>query len=140
MKYNIWCEIKLINLFFLIALGIVIGVDYFAFRRFEILTIVLDIIFLLIILNNIYKYFYLKKHGTLLDNMKYDLEKIDNKTLLMKIYYKNDDGKEYVLYKRVKNDGMAEKYSKTSVLVNKLNPKIYYVFLPNDNKKETNIS
>lgn len=128
--YNIWCEVKKLNIV-LIIIGIIMTIiSFFDFDIYE--TISLLIITLALILTffkSVMKYMSLKKNGVLLSNIPYYFENISNneKVMFLEFEYQNQ---KYKLFKKRRNWDNILDNGVTSVIINVKKNKEYYVFLP----------
>lgn len=128
--YNIWCEVKKLNIV-LIIIGIIMTIiSFFDFDIYE--TISLLIITLALILTffkSVMKYMSLKKNGVLLSNILYYFENISNneKVMFLEFEYQNQ---KYKLFKKRRNWDNILDNGVTSVIINVKKNKEYYVFLP----------
>ncbi len=140
--YNIWCEVTKLKLFFpIICLFFVIG-DYFLYglRSDFYFMLVFFVLFMYILLKSVLKYKSLKKNGTIVSNVPYEIISQGNEKIMI-VNYTNKNGNNIQLYKRKELgtvgkiiNNLPEKGT-TSIIINSNNEKEYYVFYPENNLK-----
>lgn len=73
--YNIWCEVKKSNIV-LVVLGICFSIgSFFIDSKYDYMILIVTLLLIAYLLKCIFKYLSLKKHGTFIQNIPYDLNK-----------------------------------------------------------------
>lgn len=127
-KYNIFCEIKIVNII-LIILGL--GLTIFSVvsqGKLDYTSLIITILLILILLKDVVRYKNIKNNGKLIKNAKYKIVTLNNNKKVLRVEYKEKD-KPVVLtgkttFKYIEDSGT------TDLLVNKKDPNEFYAFGP----------
>lgn len=127
-KYNIFCEIKIVNII-LIILGL--GLTIFSVvsqGKLDYTSLIITILLILILLKDVVRYKNIKNNGKLIKNAKYKIVTLNNNKKVLRVEYKEKDkpvvltGK--ITFKYIEDSGT------TDLLVNKKDPNEFYAFGP----------
>lgn len=127
-KYNIFCEIKIVNII-LIILGL--GLTIFSIvsqGKLDYTSLIITILLILILLKDVVRYKNIKNNGKLIKNAKYKIVTLNNNKKVLRVEYKEKDkpvvltGK--ITFKYIEDSGT------TDLLVNKKDPNEFYAFGP----------
>ena len=127
-KYNIFCEIKIINII-LIILGL--GLTIFSVvsqGKLDYTSLIITILLILILLKDVVRYKNIKNNGKLIKNAKYKIVTLNNNKKVLRVEYKEKD-KPVVLTGRI-TFKYSELIGTTDLLVNKKDPNEFYAFGP----------
>lgn len=129
--YNIWCEVKKINIS-IIIIGIIFSIVFitnnteYVYESF--MLKILLIIYIVDLIKCILKYFSLKKYGTIIESIPYELN-----GELLTINYQLNNGNIIKLIKKKRNWGNTLNIGVTKILINPSKPKQYFIFDPENN-------
>ena len=128
--YNIWCEVKKINIV-LVVIGVIMTViSFFIDKQSEaIILLILTLALIIVLLKSIAKYNSLKKNGVLLNDMPYRFENISNNEKVMIVEF-DYQGNHYKLFKKQRNWNDIQNDGVTSVLLNVNKNNEYHIFQP----------
>lgn len=130
--YDIWCEVKKINVIFLVgSIGFIIG-DLILYQKLDYRFLILSILFTLNILKATIKYFKLKAKGILIEEVPYVVQTTSRGAKILIIEYNFPDGVVRKLFKKWSDNLFISNTGKTKMLVDMENPKNYYIFMPED--------
>lgn len=127
-KYNIFCELKIVNII-LIILGL--GLTIFSVvsqGKLDYTSLIITILLILILLKDVVRYKNIKNNGKLIKNAKYKIVTLNNNKKVLRVEYKEKDkpvvltGK--ITFKYIEDSGT------TDLLVNKKDPNEFYAFGP----------
>ena len=112
-------------------------IDYFYFNDFDsddILFLILAGLIMISIIRRIIKYLHLKRKGTYLENIPYDVKVLSNsiiKEWLITIEYYKDNSEKIILRKKIVSLSKEKDFNNktTNVLIDKNNTKYYYIFV-----------
>lgn len=127
-KYNIFCEIKIVNII-LIILGL--GLTIFSVvsqGKLDYTSLIITILLILILLKDVVRYKNIKNDGKLIKNAKYKIVTLNNNKKVLRVEYKEKD-KPVVLTGRI-TFKYIEDSGTTDLLVNKKDPNEFYAFGP----------
>ena len=127
-KYNIFCEIKIVNII-LIILGL--GLTIFSVvshGKLDYTSLIITILLILILLKDVVRYKNIKNNGKLIKNAKYKIVTLNNNKKVLRVEYKEKD-KPVVLTGRI-TFKYIELIGTTDLLVNKKDPNEFYAFGP----------
>lgn len=127
-KYNIFCEIKIVNII-LIILGL--GLTIFSVvsqGKLDYTSLIITILLILILLKDVVRYKNIKNSGKLIKNAKYKIVTLNNNKKVLRVEYK-EKGKPVVLTGRI-TFKYIEDSGTTDLLVNKKDPNEFYAFGP----------
>lgn len=127
-KYNIFCEIKIVNII-LIILGL--GLTIFSVvsqGKLDYTSLIITILLILILLKDVVRYKNIKNNGKLIKNAKYKIVTLNNNKKVLRVEYKEKD-KPVVLTGRI-TFKYSELIGTTDLLVNKKDPNEFYAFGP----------
>ena len=127
-KYNIFCELKIINII-LIILGL--GLTIFSVvsqGKLDYTSLIITILLILILLKDVVRYKNIKNNGKLIKNAKYKIVTLNNNKKVLRVEYKEKD-KPVVLTGRI-TFKYIEDSGTTDLLVNKKDPNEFYAFGP----------
>ena len=128
--YNIWCEVKKVNIVLIIVGVIMTTISLFIDSTTEtIFLFIVTLALILTLLKSISKYNSLKKNGILLNNLPYHFENISNDEKVMIVEFEHQ-GNHYKLFKKQKNWNSIPDNGVTNVILNTNKPNEYYIFLP----------
>lgn len=128
--YNIWCEVKKINVI-LVVVGIILTImPIFIDAKYDYSVLLITILLIIWLLKDILKYLSLKKHGVLIENVSYDLKIIKDNEKVLIVNYQLNDGNVVQLFKKKREWGNTLDNGTTKILINISNPKQYYIFDP----------
>ena len=127
-KYNIFCEVKIVNII-LIILGL--GLTIFSVvghGKLDYTSLIITILLILILLKDVVRYKNIKNNGKLIKNAKYKIVTLNNNKKVLRVEYKEKD-KPVVLTGRI-TFKYNELIGTTDLLVNKKDPNEFYAFGP----------
>lgn len=127
-KYNIFCEVKIVNII-LIILGL--GLTIFSVvsqGKLDYTSLIITILLILILLKDVVRYKNIKNNGKLIKNAKYKIVTLNNNKKVLRVEYKEKD-KPVVLTGRVTFKYIQDSGT-TDLLVNKKDPNEFYAFGP----------
>lgn len=130
MNYDVWCEVKKVNIV-VILLGVIFLIgDYFLGESVDYCILILTTLLVLQLIKNVLRYVRLKEKGTLVENVPYSLKVASLGSGGLELDLALSDGKTVKLYKNLKNWNGIPEQGVTNVLICMDKPKIYYVFDP----------
>ena len=128
--YNVWCEVKKINIVLVIIGIIMTAISFFIDKTSEtIFLLILTLALIFTLLKSISKYNSLKKNGVLLNNLPYHFESISNNEKVMIVEFEYQ-GNHYKLFKKQRSWNSIPDNGVTNVIINTNKPNEYYIFLP----------
>jgi len=128
--YNIWCEVKKVNIVLIIVGVIMTTISFFIDSTNEtIFLFIITLALILTLLKSISKYNSLKKNGILLNNLPYHFENISNNEKVMIVEFEYQ-GNHYKLFKKQRNWNSIPDNGVTNVILNTNKSNEYYIFLP----------
>ena len=128
--YNVWCEVKKINIVLVIIGIIMTAISFFIDRTSEtIFLLILTLALIFTLLKSISKYNSLKRNGILLNNIPYSFESISNNEKVMIVEFEYQ-GNHYKLFKKQRSWNDIPNNGVTNVLLNTNKINEYYIFLP----------
>ena len=131
--YNIWCEVKMSNIV-LSVLGIFFSIgSFFIDSKYDYTILIITLLSIAYLLNRVFKYLSLKKHGTLIQNIPYEFKEINNKEKVLIINYQFDNDNSIQLFKKKLDWGNVNSTGTTNILIDLNNPKKYFIFDPKIN-------
>lgn len=119
-KYNVFCEVKIVNII-LIILGIGLCIiSLFVDKKLDHSSLIITLLLVAMFVKNLKKYLNLKKYGKLLKNVKF---KITNRNEIT-LYVNNKTIKGNLTFKTKVKEGL------TDVIINKNDPNEFFAFGP----------
>ncbi len=103
MNYNVWCEVKKVNIV-LILMGVILLIgDYFLGESVDYCVLVLTILLSFQLIKNVLRYVRLKEKSTLVENVPYSLKETSLGSKGQELDLMFSDGITIKLYKNLKN-------------------------------------
>lgn len=128
--YNIWCEVKKLNIL-LVFFGIIFSIiSFFIDSQYDSIVLIITILLIAYLVKCIFQYLTLKKHGTFIQNLPYELKQINNNEKVLIINYQLPNGDSMQLFKKKYNWGNINDIGTTAILIHIDNPKQYFIFDP----------
>ena len=131
--YNIWCEVKKNNII-LIIIGIIFSiVELFINNKYDYSILIITILLIAYLIKCISKYFSLKKHGIIINNIPYEFKQIKNNDKVLVINYQLNNGNYIQLFKKKKKWKNIQNTGTTKLFINPSNVRQYFIFDPTNN-------